>query len=98
MGTPRRRRKDFEPLNQLAGTRATVPAATSDSPNPVERLAREPTHDEIARRAYELYEQRGGEQGRDREDWFHAERELRQIALRRVVESALATDGPYAAA
>ena len=36
-----------------------------------------PTHDEIARRAYELFEERGGEPGREWEDWFVAERELR---------------------
>lgn len=32
--------------------------------------------DEIQRRAYELYEQRGKEDGRDWEDWFRAEAEL----------------------
>ena len=58
MATPRRRRKDGEPLNEI-GTLATVPTATGD-PNPVEGLA-QPTHDEIARRAYQLYEERGGE-------------------------------------
>jgi hypothetical protein len=30
----------------------------------------------IARRAHELYERRGREHGRDREDWLEAEREL----------------------
>jgi hypothetical protein len=37
----------------------------------------EPSHDETARQAYELFEQRGREHGRDWEDWFRAERELR---------------------
>jgi hypothetical protein len=32
----------------------------------------------IAERAYELYEKRGGEPGRDQEDWFQAERDLTQ--------------------
>jgi hypothetical protein len=32
---------------------------------------------EIARRAYELYEQRGGEHGHDMDDWLRAEHELR---------------------
>ena len=31
---------------------------------------------EIRRRAYELYVERGGEPGRDIEDWLQAEREL----------------------
>lgn len=35
-------------------------------------------HDEIARRAYELYEQRGRGDGWDWDDWFRAEHELRQ--------------------
>jgi hypothetical protein len=30
----------------------------------------------ISRRAYELYEQRGRQEGRDLEDWLGAEREL----------------------
>lgn len=35
------------------------------------------TDDAIRRRAYGLYESRGGEPGRDWDDWFQAERELR---------------------
>jgi outer membrane protein TolC len=33
--------------------------------------------DELAQRAYELYLARGGEDGRDIDDWLNAERELR---------------------
>jgi hypothetical protein len=33
--------------------------------------------DRIARRAYELYLARGGEDGQDIDDWLQAERELR---------------------
>ena len=39
---------------------------------------RAPLGDEIARRAYELYLQRGGEHGKDVEDWVRAEKELRE--------------------
>jgi uncharacterized protein YndB with AHSA1/START domain len=35
-----------------------------------------PTHDEIARRAYELYLERGQQPGDQREDWLAAEKEL----------------------
>jgi hypothetical protein len=35
-----------------------------------------PTHDEIARRAYEIYQQRAGNQGDPEADWLEAEREL----------------------
>jgi hypothetical protein len=43
---------------------------------PSESSAAFPTHALIARRAYELFLQRGGEHGRDWEDWLTAEREL----------------------
>jgi Protein of unknown function (DUF2934) len=33
--------------------------------------------DEVRRRAYALYEERGGEQGHDWDDWFRAEQEVR---------------------
>lgn len=36
----------------------------------------QPRHDAIALRAYELFIQRGGEHGRDWEDWLSAERDL----------------------
>ena len=38
------------------------------------------TDSDVARRAYELYEQRGGEHGRDLDDWLLAENELRDAA------------------
>lgn len=40
--------------------------------------AAQPRDEDVARRAYELYEQRGAGDGRDWDDWFEAERELRQ--------------------
>jgi hypothetical protein len=36
----------------------------------------QPSHEEIARRAYELWEQRGRPNGSREEDWFRAESEL----------------------
>lgn len=45
--------------------------------------------DRVAQRAYERYEARGREDGRDQEDWFEAERELQQGAS----ESATAIGG-----
>jgi hypothetical protein len=38
----------------------------------------EPTIDQIAQRAYEIYQSRGGADGQDMEDWLQAERELRR--------------------
>ena len=57
-------------------TVATEAIAGGDVPRSVERLAARSTHDEIARRAYQLFEERGREPGHEWEDWFRAEREL----------------------
>ena len=35
-----------------------------------------PTHDEIARLAYSLYESRGQQEGHQMEDWLRAEQQL----------------------
>lgn len=37
---------------------------------------RQPTHEEIALRAYQIYLERGGSPGNEFEDWARAEREL----------------------
>lgn len=37
-----------------------------------------PSEDEIRRRAYEIYIERGGRAGQDVGDWLQAERELRE--------------------
>ena len=42
---------------------------------------RDPNHDEIRRRAYEIYLEGGSFPGRELEDWLRAERELRKVAL-----------------
>jgi hypothetical protein len=38
-----------------------------------------PTHDEIAKRSYEIYLARGGEAGHEEQDWLQAEAELRGL-------------------
>jgi hypothetical protein len=38
----------------------------------------EPTTEQIAQRAYEIYQARGGTEGQDLEDWLQAERELKR--------------------
>jgi hypothetical protein len=68
-----RHRKNLRSLSRIAATPDTE--STGSSLNPVDRLARAPHHDEIARRAYELFEERGREPGHEWEDWFRAERE-----------------------
>ena len=71
-----RLRNDREPLNQIADPRASEATATGNAASSVDRLAPGPTHDEVARRAYQLFEERGREPGREWEAWFQAEREL----------------------
>jgi hypothetical protein len=47
------------------------PASDETRPN------RGPTHEEISRRAYDLWVKRGGVGGNAQEDWLRAEQELR---------------------
>jgi len=49
----------------------TVPSHTNDM-----AANRAPNHDEIRRRAYEIYLERGGLPGEELEDWLQAEREI----------------------
>jgi Protein of unknown function (DUF2934) len=51
---------------------------------------RAPSGDEIARRAHELYLQRGGEHGKDVEDWVRAEKELREEPVPEPKKTSLA--------
>ncbi len=43
------------------------------------------THQQIAERAYQIYQERGGEEGHDLEDWLQAELELNEADSRNVV-------------
>ena len=75
MAEMKRRKSEIRPRLDLADSvRGAAPEA-KPVPSPV-------SSDEVARRAYELYEHRGGEQGHDWDDWFQAEREVRQGASR----------------
>lgn len=53
-----------------------------------------PTRDQIANRAYELYQDRGREDGRDVEDWLAAERELRSQNSPKQSISSSSSDKP----
>lgn len=48
----------------------TIPAPTTEVRNELQ--------EQIRLRAYELYEQRGGENGRELDDWLQAEAEVTQ--------------------
>jgi len=60
--------KTSAPKAVKAGTGKVKAATTSSAPAP--------THEEIARRSYELFLDRGGEHGHADEDWARAEAEL----------------------
>jgi Protein of unknown function (DUF2934) len=57
---------------------------------------REPSREEIACQAHELYVQRGGEHGRDVEDWVRAEKELRDEPVAGLVKTKAAQAGRQA--
>ncbi len=93
-GTPRRgrRRNDVEagavePQTPIAEDRPAPPAAAQEPLDTARMTLRDadtmPSPEAIARRAYEMYQQRGCAHGRDLEDWLRAERELREAAMRR---------------
>jgi hypothetical protein len=51
---------------------------------PVAAIIDIPTHEQIAQRAFALYEQRGGANGGDLDDWLEAERQLLLDGIRSV--------------
>ena len=55
------------------------PPSSMEHENPTPNV-----EDQVRRRAYELYEQRGMEDGHDVEDWLRAEEEIKQTRARRV--------------
>jgi DUF2934 family protein len=68
-----RRRKVLEEPRADASSAKPPESVLPGEPRQVDRAS-------VARRAYELYEQRGGGHGRDWDDWFQAERDLRRAA------------------
>jgi hypothetical protein len=51
-------------------------------------MANRPTREEIELRAYEIYLERGAEEGRDVEDWLEAESQLSEGRSEPSVEAA----------
>ncbi len=58
------------------GVRPQQQKKSEGAPGVVQAI-RGPTHEQIARRAYELFLARGSVDGHAQEDWAQAERELR---------------------
>ena len=51
-------------------------SAGADSPS--DDLSPTSDHNRVVQRAYERFQMRGGEHGRELEDWFEAERDLKR--------------------
>ncbi len=66
-----------------AKTTASTPAKPATTPpaapekNVIATPRSGPTHEQIARRAYEIFLARGGTHGNAEQDWIQAERELK---------------------
>lgn len=55
----------------------TLASPKSTPPKVTIMLDTVPLHDRIRERAYELYESRGRENGKEEQDWLRAEQEIR---------------------
>ena len=65
--------------SRIQQDKKALSAANAD-PQPIDPA----TYDEIAARAYEIFQARGGEHGSDLEDWLQAEREVLQRHMEQV--------------
>lgn len=79
-GTSKRRTKKDAPV-QAIDVLETRKHTISSGDLPVNALPANGLEEEIRRRAYELYLQRGGLPGNESEDWITAEREVRSRQL-----------------
>jgi hypothetical protein len=73
-GTAPRARRERRPSTkptaaEVAAEAASIYPDTFDTP---------PSPDEIAAEAYAIYQSRGGEHGRHEDDWFEAERRVKE--------------------
>ncbi len=65
-------------MASLQKTQDSTLRSRSAKPTPIQAAsAKEPTIEMIAKRAYEIWQAQGCPQGRDAENWYQAERELR---------------------
>jgi len=63
---------------KAANTKKKNPAPETTEPNSAQVTRPYPTHEEVQRRAYEIYLSQGQTGGRDLDNWLQAERELSQ--------------------
>jgi hypothetical protein len=63
--------------NTAATQTTPQPQQARNTATPATAASTGPTHEQIARRAYELYLARGATDGQAEQDWVQAERELK---------------------
>lgn len=73
MATQQRRPTSSRPTSRGNRNELRIPLPPTTDPTPA-RVR--PTREQIAQRAYELFEAGGRRHGSDRQDWLRAEREL----------------------
>lgn len=66
--------KTTTPAEKESAKAPSAPAQTQTQPQNTARSG--PSHEQIARRAYEIFLARGGQGGNPEQDWHQAEREL----------------------
>lgn len=81
--TSRSKPSDADAPAEAKPKRVRRTPAQSSAPSSAESIANdrrtsEPTIDDIRRRAYERYLERGGNHGRHFDDWLEAEKELKK--------------------
>ena len=69
------------PLTQSKATQPPSNQQTLMAPHPGSAETTRPTHDEIAKRAYEIYLKKGRQQGQCERNWLQAEQELRKQGM-----------------
>jgi hypothetical protein len=67
-----------QPKRRVSEQEVSLDARVDDVPEIQSRASRVVSDDVVRRRAYELYLMRGAQQGSELDDWFRAEREVRQ--------------------
>ncbi len=65
-------------MSQTEATRRLAAGQTHDDMHPGHGVITVPTHEEIARRAYEIYLRNGRREGQSEQNWYQAEHELRR--------------------
>ena len=69
-------------------------SARRQKPEAATKAAAAPSHEEIERRAYEIFSARGGELADPAQDWLEAERQLREEARRGAARGASRSQSP----